>query len=303
MPLNDRKIKVTISLPNGDVIIDESLKVNIRIHKAALAIQNKATIDVVGLSTALRVQLLSQFTAWHKRQVETGQASQDWINVQIEAGYASSNSGLVNSSAGASSTNNTSIIFIGQIVLCEPTSAPPNIGVRITAYSRQIDKTTYISSPAPAQTTFYQYVQWAAQQMGFGSNFICDTSYNDVQILNPARSILTTGALLIDIQNMYRPDVAAFIDDNQLIVKDRTKIIDSSEISNVTQFIGTPMWTEWGVNFACLFDPTIKLAGAANITSIMNPGVNGTYVILELEYDITSRDTPFYVRVGASPPA
>lgn len=303
MPLTQRRLKVTLSLPSGDFIMTESLDLSVRIYKAALAIQNRATIEVFGLTTNMREMLLTQFTAWHKRQVESGQAPQDWIDVIIEAGYASNNSALSPDLAGFNNTASTSIIFRGQVVQCEPTSGPPNIGVRITCYSRQIDKTQFTSEPAPNQTTFKQYVTWAAGQMGFGNNFVCETSYDDVQISNPSRSIFSRGALLIDIQNMYRPDVAAFVDDDRLIVKDRSKIINTTAISQLNEFIGTPLWTEWGATWQTLFDPTQKLAQAAVLTSKMNPGVNGTYVIMELEYDLTSRKNNFYVKGSGSPPA
>jgi hypothetical protein len=291
MALTTRILKATLSMPGGDVVLDQTLEMKIKISKAALAIQNRATIDVIGLTTSLREQLLSQFTAWKKRQVETGQIQQNWINIKIEAG----NDDNTNSEP--------SVIFKGQVVLCEPSSPPPNIGVRITCYSRQIDRTSFISTPAPAQTTFANYVAYAAAQMGFDKNFICDTSYNDVVIYNPARSIHVAAALLIDIQNMYRPDVAAFIDDDILIVKDRNKIINPSNVAQVTEFIGTPSWTEWGVDFTTLFNPSIRLAQAAALTSLMNPSLNNTYVIMELEYDMTTRGTAFYVKASGSPPA
>ncbi|USN16319.1 hypothetical protein PLUTO_00030 [Luteibacter phage vB_LflM-Pluto] len=299
MALTKRILKVTITLPSGEVVLDQSLDLRVRVHKAALAIQSRATIEALGLTTSLREKLISQFTAWHKRQVETGQATQDWINIQIEAGYENTET----TAAAGSGTQTTAVIFVGQVVNCEPSSSPPNIGVRIVCYSRQIDKTAFISTPAPAQTTYYNYVKWAAEQMGFGNNFICETSFNDVVIENPARSIIVVGALLIDIQNMYRPAVAAFVDNNQLIVKDQASIINKGATSNLTEFVGTPFWTEWGVQFTVLFDSTLKLAQAAALTSKMNPGINNTYVVTELDYDLASRTTPFYVTGNASPPA
>lgn len=297
MPLQQRVLKITISLPNGDVVLDESLALRVSIRKAALSIQNMATVEVMGMSTSLRVQLLSQFTAWHKRQVSTGQVPQDWISIKIEAGYYKSGS----SSAQASSQAST--IFVGQVATVDPVSAPPNIGVRICCFTRQIDKTAYLTQMAPTNTTYYNLVAFAAKQMGFGSNFICQTSYNNKIITNAFRTIYTQGALLMGIQDLYRPNVAAFIDDDQLIVKDRNAIINPADIPQVTEFIGTPDWNEWGVSWQSLMDTSIKLAGAANLTSLMNPGINGKYVITEIEYQLTSRDEPFYLKAMASPPA
>lgn len=293
MALRTRILTVKLGMPNGDVILDSSINMKIKIHKAALAIQNRAIIDVIGLTGDLREQLLSQFTAFNQRKVSAGQAEQKWINVEIQAGWSDS----FNPSAAPST------IFKGQVVICELTSAPPNIGIRITCFTRQIDKSKFITAPAPDEITFKGYVTWAAAQMGFGSNFICETSFNDVVITNPARSIFVASALLIDIQNMYRPDVAAFIDDDLLIVKDRDKIVDPSQIAKVDEFIGVPSWTEWGISFSSLFDPLIRLAKAVELNSKMNPGLNSKYIVLEIEYDLATRDVPFYVKANASPPA
>jgi len=279
------------------VVLDESINMKVRISKAALAIQNRATIEIIGLTGSLREQLLSQFTAWNQRKVSTGQASQKWVNIEVKAGWDE----VSTLSSGA--TSQPSTVFKGQVAICELTSTPPNIGVRLTCFTRQIDKTSFISAPAPDNITFQAYVAWAAAQMGFGSNFVCETSVNDTLISNPARSILVVSALLIDIQNMYRPDVAAFIDDDILIVKDRNKILNPSQITTISEFVGIPTWTEWGVDFTCLLDQSIRLAQGAALQSKMNPSLNNTYVVMELEYDLTSRDGAFYVKASGNPPA
>lgn len=293
MALMTRYLKVTISLPGGDVVLDQELNMRVHIRKASLALQNKATIDITNLSQTLREQLMSQFTAWQKRQVEQGTPTNEWqwINVTIEAGYAS----------GANLQ--TSVVFRGQVVQVDPVLGPPNITTRITCYTRQIDKTTFISTPAPAQTTFKEFVTWAATEMGFGTNFSCNTSYDSVVVTNPARSILTHAALMLKIQDMYMPDVAAFVDDDFLYVKDRNKIVNTDNIATLTQFIGVPQWTEWGAEFTVLFDQSVRLAQATTLQSIMNPSLNGTYIVMDIAYDLCSRDTPFYVTANGSPPA
>jgi hypothetical protein len=109
--------------------------------------------------------------------------------------------------------------------------------------------------------------------------------------------------LLVNIQDAYKPNVAAFIDNNVLYVKDVNKVISTAQVVTVKEFIGTPLWTEWGVDFMTLFDPNITLAGAATLESKMNPSLNQTFVISSLEYDLTSREIPFYVKASANPSA
>jgi hypothetical protein len=263
----------------------------VRISKAALAAQNKAVIEVFGMDTKMREGLLSQFTAWNKRKAEQGDITPQWIPVSIEAGYKDSQGDY------------SSLVFKGEVALVEPSSPPPNISVRITAYTNQINKTKFVTAPAPAELTLEEYVAWAAGQMGLGTNYICDTSYNKSVITNPSRSTHIAAALVIDIQNAYRQDIAAYVDDGVLIVKDAANLINANLIANVTEFVGTPSWNEWGVEFLTMFDPAIKVGQAVNLTSVMNPSINGNYVTTELDYDLTSRDKAFYVRGSGSPPA
>lgn len=298
MALRNRVLIVTLELPDQTVVLTQDINIRVKIQKAALAIQNRATVEIIGLTGSLREQLLSQFTAFNQRQVAAGQAEQKWINIEIKAGWQTQSKYETGANIEQPST-----VFKGQVVTCELTSVPPNIGVSLTCFTRQIDRTRFVTSPAPDGTTFAAYVAWAADQMGFGTNFICDTSNNNTIISNPARSIFVASALLIDIQNMYRPDVAAFVDDDFLIVKDRNKILNPSQSAMLSEFIGVPTWTEWGVSFTCLFDQAVRLAQGATLTSSMNPSLNGTYVVMEIEYDLTSRDGPFYVKGSASPPA
>ncbi len=289
--MRKRLIRISITIEGQTFKLTEELGLRVKVNKAALSIQNRATVEVTGLTTEMREGLLSQFTAWNKRLVDSAQIQGKYARITIEAGYASQGK------------EDLSIIFLGDVVLVDPVSGPPDIGVRITAFSRQIDKTRWISNVAPAKMTFYNLVAWAAEQMGFGTNFVCETSYNDKEIENPARSMHIVGSLVIYIQDLYKPDVAAFIDDDVLIVKDRNKIVSRASLVPVNKLVGAPSWNEWGMEFVTMFDPAIRLAGGIALTSKMNPGINGNYVLTSLEYDLTSRERAFYVKGAGSPPA
>jgi hypothetical protein len=243
------------------------------------------------MSTEMREGLLSQFTAWNNRLVQTGQAPEPFVKVTIEAGYSERRS------------ENLAVVFKGEVAMVDPSSTPPDIGVKITCFTRQVDKTKWVTNRTPSSMRFYDLVAWVSDQIGFGSNFVCETSFNDTPIENPARSIQTVAGLIPYIQDLYKPDVAAFIDDDVLIVKDRDKVISREQLVPLDVFVGIPSWTEWGVEFTTIFNPSIRLAGAVNLTSKMNPGVNGNYVLTSLEYDLNSRDRAFYVKGFGSPPS
>lgn len=291
MALKKRILRIRFDNNQEPIDLDASLNIRVRISKQALTMQQKAQIEVTGLTTQVRESLLSQFTAWNRRDVDSGNLPSEYTNVTIDAGY------LVDGKEQVSQ------LFVGQVVQTSLTSSPPDIGVLIECYTRQFDKSKLPANAIPPVTcTFLEYVKWCAQIMGFGENYDCETSYNDKIIENPARSIPTFESLIWDIQNYFKPDVAAFIDNGRLIVRDRNKIIDKSKIPVVRDFIGIPMWQQWGVQGTVLLDPTIKLAGGVTMFSEMNPSLNGTYVIHSLEYDLASRRPPFYVRFTGAPP-
>ena len=89
MAMKKRLIRATLTLPTGDVIWDQSLMLNIRVMKMALGIKSQATIDIGGLSQDSRQALLTQFSAYAKRQREQGDTgdADNFIPIKIEAGY------------------------------------------------------------------------------------------------------------------------------------------------------------------------------------------------------------------------
>lgn len=290
MALDIPLVRVDLDMPSGHVILNETLMLNVNIKKQTLAIQNRATVEVGGLTQKLREHLLSNFTAFNKRLRETGRIEANYINVVISLGYRRGDKETL------------SVVFRGQVVLTEIVSGPPNMIIRITCYTRQIDRTRFLTTQAPNPATFKEYVTWAAGQMGFGSNFICETSINDRIIYNPGRTAFVAAALLLDIQNLYRDEVAAYVDDDFLIVKDKDMILERDGIVNLNEFITPPTWTEWGANFTVLYNENIKLAQGVTLNSIINPSLNGTtFVVMELNYNAASRADNFYVTAEVSP--
>ena len=291
MALKKRLLRVTLKLPSGDVTWDESLSLNVRITKAALSIQAKATVDVGGLSQQSRQALLTQFTAYAKRQRENGDTgdAENVVPIEISAGYQD---GLLNTLAP---------IFHGQVTLCEPLSGPPNVVIRIAAFTQQIEKSKLLAV-APDRLTFKQYCEWAAKQMGLKADV--QTSMDEVVVENPGRTVYNVAALLPDIQRYDRQNIAAFVDDDTLFVLDIGKVAQASELVMIDQFVGTPIWTEWGVEFTTMFNPQLKLAHPIQLKSILNPSVNTAALIaMRLDYNLTSRQNAFTISVQSSPSA
>ncbi len=290
MAITNRRLKVTFDFQheNDIVVLEENLNLKVKIEKNVLAMQNRADIEVINLGADLRARLLSNFTAWDKRLNDKGVKPLRWVGVKIEAGYG----------------KETNLIYVGEVVVCELTASPPNTTIRFSCFTKQSDKTKDLTGRSPSNVTFKEYVLWAANQMGLNPGDVnFESSYESRRISNPARSIYTVAGLIWDIQDQYKPDVAAWIDDNILVVRDKNKVINPSEIVSLSEFVGIPTWNEWGASFKVLMNPAIKLAKGVTINSELNKSLNGTYVITKVSYELTSRDTNFYVSAQCSPAA
>lgn len=296
---------------SSNVVMDETLNLSVRVTKDALALQNQAVIDVTNLTQTLRQQLLSEFSAYAKNQRLTNGVAQPYVDVFIAAGYEWMENGQTQ--------NNLSQIYHGQVTDCDQVSGPPNSAVRIMCYTKQVNKTQWVDVAAPFSMTYREMVFWAGNQMGFDNNHIvCQTSMDDQIVQNPFASASTVASLLPRIQDQYYPNVAAFIDDDFLIVKDRNVILNPSDVTQLgsesTPFIGMPSWDAWGAQGTVFLDPSIRMGSGVALTSILNPtlggvsvqggpSVPGTYVVMGLEYTLASRATPFYVKVSGIRPA
>ncbi|HEM9000903.1 TPA: hypothetical protein U2T46_002977 [Burkholderia cenocepacia] len=285
------------------VVLDETLDISVRSHKDALSTQSKATIEVANLSKSVREKLLSNNNAYAKRKRQEGQLPGTAIDVEVKAGYAEP--------AGAGPVLNRqkgeplSTVFTGQIALVDPIDGPPDTRVRITCYTRQIDKSAWIQRTPPSVGTYRDFVLYVNRELGLPSDPIVDSVLSEQQApQNFMQSVIRKDALVATLAAVDSNRVTAYIDDDRLVFKDIFKVLDVENRPTLTEFIGMPMWSEWGVRFTHMFDASIKIGGGAILRSAMNPQVNGSdYVVASIDYDLTSRKGPFYVSASVMPAA
>jgi hypothetical protein len=291
MPIKKRRLKITMELPTGQLVLDESLELHVIIHKDCLSMQSTADIDIVNMTVSNRVNLLTQFSAWNVRLAQTGVTKNPvYVNVKVEAGYDS----------------DMALVFTGQVVETSLLSSPPSVGMRFHCASRQIDKTKDNTvPPAAGSTTFKQYVEWAAGQMGI-SQVVCETTHDNEITPNMFASIHDVSSLIWEIQSAYNPRVVAYIDNDILFVHEINVPLSSQTRIDLNEFIGIPVWTSYGATFTTLFDHRVKLGGIVHIHSSMNPSLGeafDTWLVFSIDYELSSRREPFYGRVNCYPPA
>jgi hypothetical protein len=96
--------------------------------------------------------------------------------------------------------------------------------------------------------------------------------------------------------------VDVFQDDDVLVVKDAGKPrTNRSTVLNIdTGMIGIPEVNERGIKVRFLFNPNTVLGGALEVTSKLNPSLNGSYTIYQLDFDLATREVPFYYTAQAT---
>ncbi|MGF7132072.1 hypothetical protein P3T40_003555 [Paraburkholderia sp. EB58] len=297
MPLKQRVLRADITLPNAagsSITLDQSLDIKVKLSKAVFMNQQICEIVVTNLSASLRESLLSQITAFNRRNVETGVVTAGlYASVSVTAGYIQ---------PGTPPQMLTTTIFTGQIVRCDPVGELPNLAMKLTCYSQQLIKTQFMTQP-PGSATFGGYCQWVADQLGL--SLYLNTSKAGQKVTNPGAANQSMGQLLPELQRFYYPNVVAWIDNNTLYVSDANKVVAQNGTVAVNEFVnGFPVWTDYGVTFGCLFNPSIFVGSACILKSTMNPSLNNVgYVVTMIEYDLTSRQDAFDMRIQAAPPA
>jgi hypothetical protein len=190
-------------------------------------------------------------------------------------------------SAGRASYGLTQI-YVGNIISCT-VSQPPDIYVTLRCLTGVFQNGNIISRSEPAIARASQIAAKVAQDLGVTLNFqATDKSISNYNYTGPAlkqiRKLGEVGA------------VDAYLDNNTLVVKNSgiPLINRVREVSEATGMIGIPEMTELGVRAKFLLDNYTVLGGAMRITSLLNPSLNGLYVIYKLNFQIANRELPFY---------
>lgn len=244
----------------------EGLQIKASISKLANPTQNEATIEITNIAKEVRDYIVSETTPFNANRVRK--------RVIIEAGRAS---------------YGYHRLFIGDITETNATQ-PPDIAVKIKAKSSQWDKGNIVSKSTAAQTSMSVLAGGIAKDMGLSLIF----EATDKNISN----YYFVGAAIKQVEKLAEMgNVNAYIDDNNLIVKDIGEALRQSThvLSMDSGLIGIPQSSEQGVKVTYLFEPTTRLGGQLTLQSYLNPGLDGDYVIYKLGYELSNRDEPFYI--------
>jgi hypothetical protein len=262
--LDPRIVRVGIEV-NGIVKFYEGLNVKASGSKFTNANQNECQIQISNLDKQTRDFILTETSPFNQNRSPK--------RVIVEAGRLS---------------YGTQQIFIGDISSSSP-SQPPDITITLKCLTGNFKKGDVIARNQPGQARLKVVSEQVAKDLELALSF----QAKDKNISN----YVYTGGALKQVEKLGELGrVNAYVDDNRLVVKDyNVPLSNRVTILNLdTGMIGIPEITEQGVKVKYLLDANTTLGGTLRISSIIYPAVNGDYCIYKLNFEIASRDTPFY---------
>lgn len=262
--LDLRRIRVGIEIL-GRVQYYEGLRVRASGTKYANPLQNDCSVTISGLKRETRDYLLTETSPFNNNRTPK--------RIILEVGRQST--GLFR-------------LFIGDIVSAEP-SSPPDLDLVIKAKTQAAQAGNVVSTAGPKQARLSALAQKVASDLGLTLEF----QAQDKNIGNYQH----TGSALAQVEKLAAAGgVAAYIDDNKLVVKNMGRPLSGRVrvLNKDSGMVGVPKTTEQGISVEFLIDPETAIGGALRIDSKINPAVTGEYVINQLKFDVASHDTPFF---------
>lgn len=262
--LDPRIVRVSVEV-DGEFKIFEELDIVARGQKTANPLQNTCEVTIANLTKETRNYLLTETSPFNANKTPK--------RLVVEAGRV-----------GLGVTR----LFSGEITSSSP-SQPPDIRLTLKAQTGSFAKGRVVARSGQA----VQSLQAIAQQVAADLGVSLDFQATDRQIAN----YMFNGSALRQVDALQAAGgVDAFVDDDVLVVKDRAKPLQGRVrlLSAQTGMVGVPEVTEQGVKVKMLLDTSTVVGGALELTSALNPAVNGLYSIYGLDFEVASRQEPFY---------
>lgn len=265
-----RILRISIEV-SGEMKTYEGLAMTARGSKFGSETQNNCDITILNLSKDVRNYILTETSPFNKNKTPK--------KVIVEAGRQSTG---------------TARLFVGEIVSSSPTQ-PPDIGLSLKAQTGAFKKGELVANSMPPKERLSTIAQKVADDLEAKLEF----EATDKMIANYSFS----GAALRQVGALDAAGgVDVFHDDEVLVVKDRGKPRKNrvKVVNAGTGMIGVPEATERGVRVQVLYDLETDLGGRMDLTSELNPALDGSYTIYKVDFDLASRAEPWYYTIEAS---
>lgn len=262
--LDERIVRVGIEI-DGVINTYEGLAISATGTRYANANQNECEVKIVNLNTQNRNLILTETSPFNLNKTPK--------KLFLYAGRKSWG---------------TTLVFQGNVVTAVP-SQPPDIALTLKCLSENFEKGKVVARSYGANTNLSEISAGVANDL----NATLDFQATDKQISNYTFS----GGALNQVGKLGTSgDIDAYLDNGILVVKDAQVPLSGvlTIVNSSTGMIGQPEITERGIKVKFLIDGQTTVGGAVQVKSKINPAANGTYVIYKLNFEISSRDIPFY---------
>lgn len=260
-----RLLRVGVQI-KGNIRWYSDVQIHASVTKFANATQNEATVKITNMRKDARDYILTETTPFNwnlnrkKLIVEAGRESTGYFR-----------------------------IFEGDIMAVTP-SQPPDIVLTFMCKSNEWDKGNIVAKSMAASVPLSRVAAQVATTLGL--KLVFEAKEKNIS------NYTFTGAALRQVDKLGQVGkVNAYVDDGNLVVKDRDKSLQrvSHVLSMESGMIGIPQVNEQGVQATMLLTSAIRLGGELKIKSTLNPTANASFTVFKLNYELSNRDEPFYV--------
>lgn len=168
-------------------------------------------------------------------------------------------------------------------------SQPPDIGITLSSLVNYVGMGNVTSNSHAPLTLLSKIAQAVATINKLQLKF----EATDKQI--DCFSFTGAAAKLVD-EIAMAGGVDVWVQNGQLIVKDAKVPLkgDVVIISAATGMIGIPEVTVFGARVKVMMNSAIRLGGAVQIISDVNPAANAVYNAIRINFEVSNRDQPFW---------
>ncbi|WP_422930146.1 baseplate hub protein [Singulisphaera sp. PoT] len=268
-----RIVRVGFDLPSGHVDL-EGLAIYASGRKYASGIQAECTCRVFNLTRERQNSILTTASPLLKQGQERTP-----INMTLDVGRES---------------YGTFRLFEGYVFQGGMTQ-PPDIGILLRSLTNNLLTGVIAGASQPRTALLSVIARSVAQANGLTLSF----QAADKQINNWSVS----GSAQQQINRLGQVGgVDAFVDNSTLVVIDSGKARDGDSvlINAQTGMVGIPQVTDIGVAVRVMINNAIQVGGSVTIESELNPAANGTFKVIQLNFEVASRDQPFWYTLVCS---
>lgn len=267
---DERIVNIGLDFGNGPVSL-EGLAVQAVGRKFGSAVMNECQCRIYNLTKEQQNYILTQASPLKRDRTP--------VNMTLDVGRKS---------------YGTFRLFEGEVFQCGATQ-PPDIGITLRSLTSNfmlgVIKGT--SQPATAQ------LRDIAQSIADANSLTLIFEATDKQIAN----FIYNGSVAKQVNRLAESGgIDAFVDNNNLVVIDSNKYRNGTTriISAATGMVGIPQVTDSGVLVQVMMDNSIELGGSVEVQSTMNPAANGTYKVVQANFEVANRNPPFWYTLQCS---